>query len=327
MARPEGLEPPTTSLEGKCSIHLSYGRGDLGGKPLKAAIFNDKGNYPQSVNPPPAAPLNGAASSRWPVSRRCFLIIRMPAPSFDLAGRRALVTGASQGIGLALARGLAAAGAAVLLNGRDTGKLDRARATLAAEGLAVEAVAFDVTDAAAIDAALPACGEIDILVNNAGIHRRGPLADLSLADWQAVLDTNLTAAFLVARAVVPTMIARRGGKIINVCSIMSQLARPTTGNYAAAKGGLAMLTKAMAAEWAPHGLQVNGLAPGYIDTPLNAPLVNDPKFNAWVTARTPSGRWGRPEDLAGPAVFLASPASNYINGQILFVDGGMTAVV
>ncbi len=253
--------------------------------------------------------------------------VDMPHPTFDLTGRRALITGSSQGIGLALARGLAIAGAQVVLNGRDENKLKAARDQLIPQGLDVTVAAFDVTDSAAVEAAATALGDVHILINNAGIHRRGPLTDLSVEDWQAVLDTNLTAAFRVARAFAPAMITRGSGKIINVCSIMSQLARPTTGNYAASKGGLAMLTKAMAAEWAPHGLQINGLAPGYIDTPLNAPLVGDPKFNAWVTGRTPARRWGQPDDLVGPAVFLASPASDYVNGQILTVDGGMTAVV
>lgn len=251
----------------------------------------------------------------------------MIAPSFDLTGRRALVTGSSQGIGLALAQALATSGAHVVLNGRDPAKLEAARKSLAAAELSVSALHLDITDPTAITAAGPALADVDILVNNAGIHRRGPLLDLTAEDWQAVIDTNLTAAFLLARTVVPGMIKRGAGKIINICSIMSHLARPTTGNYAASKGGLAMLTKAMTAEWAQHGLQINGLAPGYIDTPLNAPLVNDNRFSAWVTGRTPSGRWGTPEDIAGPAVFLASSASDYINGQILMVDGGMTAVV
>ena len=251
----------------------------------------------------------------------------MPLTPFDLTGQRALITASSQGIGLALAQGLAGAGAHVILNGRDHAKLEATRAALHADGASVSVAAFDVTQESAANDVIAAAGRIDILINNAGIHRRGPLAELSLSDWQAVLDTNLTAAFLVARAVVPQMIARRSGKIINICSIMSHLARPTTGNYAASKGGLAMLTKAMTAEWAQHNIQINGIAPGYIDTPLNAPLVNDPTFNEWVIQRTPSRRWGNPADLAGAAIFFAAPASAYVNGQILTIDGGMLAVV
>lgn len=251
----------------------------------------------------------------------------MSAPSFHLAGRRALVTGSSQGIGFALARALAASGAHVLLNGRDAAKLDRAVSALRAEGFSAEARCFDVTDEAAVLAAAPRLGVVDILVNNTGIHRRGPLATMPLADWEAVLKTNLTSAFLVARAVAPGMIERRAGKIINVCSLMSDLARPTTGNYAAAKGGLKMLTRAMCAEWAQHNLQINGLAPGYILTELTQPLAADPKFDAWIKARTPAGRWGSTDDLAGACVFLAASASDFVNGQILTVDGGLSAVI
>lgn len=251
----------------------------------------------------------------------------MSAPSFHLAGRRALVTGSSQGIGFALARALAASGAHVLLNGREAAKLDRAVAALRAEGFSAEARCFDVTDEAAVLAAAPRLGVVDILVNNTGIHRRGPLATMPLADWEAVLKTNLTSAFLVARAIAPGMIERRAGKIINVCSLMSDLARPTTGNYAAAKGGLKMLTRAMCAEWAQHNLQINGLAPGYILTELTQPLAADPKFDAWIKARTPAGRWGSTDDLAGACVFLAASASDFVNGQILTVDGGLSAVI
>ena len=251
----------------------------------------------------------------------------MITPSFSLAGRRAVVTGSSQGIGLALARALAAAGAHVLLNGRDPAKLDTAVAGLRNAGLSAEALALDVTDEAAVQGAAAALGPVDILVNNTGINRRGPLLTASLADWNAVLQTNLTSAFLVARAVAPGMIARGSGKIINVCSLMSELARPTTAPYAAAKGGLKMLTRAMCAEWAQHNLQVNGLAPGYILTPLTAPLAADPKFDDWIKGRTPAGRWGGVDDLTGACVFLASPAADFVNGQILTVDGGLSAVI
>ncbi len=251
----------------------------------------------------------------------------MSAPSFQLTGRRALVTGSSRGIGLALAGALAAAGAHVVLNARDAARLAGAVEGLRATGASVESCAFDVTDEASVLAAAPALGTIDILVNNTGIQRRGPLATMPLADWNAVLHTNLTSAFLVARAVVPGMIARRAGKIVNVCSLMSELARPTTGNYAAAKGGLKMLTRAMCAEWAPHNIQVNGLAPGYILTEMTEPLAADPKFDSWIKGRTPAGRWGSVADLTGACVFLASPAAAFVNGQILTIDGGLSAVI
>lgn len=251
-----------------------------------------------------------------------------PSPGFDLAGRRALVTGSSQGIGLALAGALAGAGASVVLNGRDPAKLSAAAAKLRAAGHAsVATAAFDVTDEAAVNSAAASLGDVDILVSNTGIHRRGPLETMSLADWEAVIRTNLTSAFLVARAVAPGMIARRSGKIINICSLMSDLARPTTGPYAAAKGGLKMLTRAMCAEWAKHNIQINGIAPGYILTELTAPLAADPKFDAWIKGRTPAGRWGDVADLTGACVFLASPASGFVNGQVIVVDGGISAVI
>jgi len=254
-------------------------------------------------------------------------------PLFDLTGRTALVTGSSQGLGNAMARGLAQAGAALVLNGRDGQKL-----AAAAEALRVEiarsrvtTAAFDVTDGAAVAREVARIeaefAPIDILVNNAGIHRRAPLAEMTEAQWREVLDTNLTSAFLVARAVAPRMIARRAGKIINLCSVMSDVTRPTIGNYAAAKGGLKMLTKAMAVEWAKHGLQANAIAPGYFATELNRSLIENVEFNQWICGRTPAGRWGRPEELAGVAVFLASRASDFVNGQILAVDGGLLAAL
>lgn len=252
---------------------------------------------------------------------------------FDLSGRVALVTGSSRGIGSAIADGLARAGAAVILNGRDesrlAGALDSARRRVPAA--AWSARAFDVTDERAVDSAVGECeaaiGPIGILVNNAGAQLRTPLADLPLAGWRSVIDTDLTSAFIVGRAVARGMLRRGSGKIINICSVQSELARPTIGAYAAAKGGLRNLTRAMAAEWSAAGVQVNGLAPGYILTEMTRPLADDPEFDAWVRARTPARRWGRPEDLAGTAVWLASPASDFVTGQVIYVDGGMTSVV
>lgn len=244
---------------------------------------------------------------------------------FSLTGRRALVTGSSQGIGLEIARALAQAGARLVLNGRDSAKLERAAQELRRTGADVETCAFDVTDEAAVAGAHTALGPCDILVNNAGMHRRGPLAEMPLENWDAVLRANLTAPFLVARAFVPAMIAQGRGKIINVCSVMSEISRPTVANYAAAKGGLKMLTRAMAVEWGRHNIQVNGIGPGYIATELNRTLIEDEKFNAWICGRTPLGRWGRPEELAGPAVYLASAASDFMTGQILYIDGGILA--
>jgi gluconate 5-dehydrogenase len=250
---------------------------------------------------------------------------------FDLTGRTALVTGSSQGIGLALARGLAAAGATVVLNGRDEAKLAAAAEALRGEGAQVATAPFDVTDAEKAAAALARLeaevAPLDILVNNAGIQRRAPLLEMTETEWREVLDADLTSAFLVSRAVAPRMIARQRGKIINVCSLMSEVGRPTTGNYAAAKGGLKMLTRAMAVEWARHNLQINGIGPGYIVTDMTRPLVENPEFNQWICGRTPAGRWGRPEELAGAAVFLASAASDFVNGQILYVDGGLLAAI
>lgn len=252
-------------------------------------------------------------------------------PLFDLTGRTALVTGSSQGLGLAMARGLAQAGAALVLNGRDELKLAAAAERLRAEGARVTTAAFDVTDGAAVARAVEKIeaqfAPIDILVNNAGIHRRAPLAEMTEAQWREVLDTNLTSAFLVARAVAPRMIARRAGKIINICSVMSDVTRPTIGNYAAAKGGLKMLTRAMAVEWAKHGVQTNAIAPGYFATELNRPLMENVEFDRWIRGRTPAGRWGQPEELVGAAVFLASRASAFVNGQILAVDGGLLAAL
>jgi gluconate 5-dehydrogenase len=251
---------------------------------------------------------------------------------FDLTGRRALVTGSSKGIGAALAAGLAGAGAEVVLNGRDPGVLARARDELAAgTGATVHAVAFDVTDPAAVDTGLrdaeAAAGPLDILVNNAGVQHREPLLQVSVTDWRRLLDTNLTSAFIVGRAAARGMTERGYGKIINVCSVLTWLARPGTAGYAASKGGLAMLTRSMCAEWAPSGVTANGLAPGYVVTELTRALADDPEFDAWLRGRTPAGRWARPDDLIGTLVWLAAPASDFVNGQVIAVDGGLTAVI
>jgi gluconate 5-dehydrogenase len=250
---------------------------------------------------------------------------------FNLAGRRALVTGSGQGIGFALAQALGQAGAIVVLNGRDTAKLDRAAGTLREAGITVEMAAFDVTDqpAAAVGVARieAECGPIDVLVNNAGIQRRGPLEDFAAETWRELMMTNLDSVFFVAQAVARGMIARRQGKIINICSVQSELGRPSIAPYAASKGAVKMLTKGMCADWAKHGLQVNGIGPGYFATPMNKALVDDPAFSDWLCKRTPAGRWGNVEELGGAVIFLASAASSFVNGQILYVDGGMTSVV
>jgi gluconate 5-dehydrogenase len=253
------------------------------------------------------------------------------ATTFRLDGRVALVTGSSTGIGLALARGLAQAGATVVINARNAARLNDAVGALRAEGLTAHARAFDVTDSQAVDAAVDwieaEVGPIDILVNNAGMTRRSPLTELSDADWRAVLSTNLDSAFYVGRAVARRMIPRGRGRIVNTCSVMSELARPSTAPYAASKGALKMLTKAMAVELAPHGITANGIAPGYFKTELTAPLVADETFNNWVIGRTPARRWGSVEELAPAVVFLCSDGAAYVNGHLLMVDGGMTATV
>ena len=250
---------------------------------------------------------------------------------FDLTGRVALVTGSSRGLGLAMARGLAQAGASVVLNGRNEERLAAAVSALAAEGVKARGRAFDVTDAASVEQGVAAverdAGPIDILVNNVGIQRRAPLEAMDESAWREVIDVNLTSAFLVTRRVVRGMIERRRGKIINICSLMSEIGRPTTANYAAAKGGLKMLTRAMAVEWAKHNIQANAIGPGYFLTEMTQPLAADPKFDAWIRSRTPAGRWGRPEELAGTAVFLASSASDFVSGQIIYVDGGILAAI
>ncbi len=251
---------------------------------------------------------------------------------FNLSGRTALVTGSSRGLGHAIAEGMAQAGACLVLNGVDTGRLQQSAKALREKGCTVHEAAFDVTDETAVLAAftkLDADGiEVDILVNNAGIQLRKPLVDISIDDWNKVISTNLTSAFLVGRETARRMIARgRGGKIINIGSLTSEAARATVGPYTTAKGGIKMLTRAMTAEWAEHGIQANAIGPGYMATDMNKALLENPSFDAWVKGRTPARRWGQPNGLAGTAIFLASSASDYVNGQIIYVDGGMLAVL
>ncbi len=251
---------------------------------------------------------------------------------FDLSGKTALLTGSSAGIGLTMALGLAEAGAAIVLNGRDEAKLAAAVRAFEAAGHRVSSRAFDVVDEAAVRTAFESLDEqgvaIDVLVNNAGNQLRKPMVDMTSEEWRRVVDTHLTAAFQVGREAARRMITRgAGGKIINIGSLASAVARATIAPYTAAKGGIKMLTQSMAAEWAAHGIQANAIGPGYIITEMTQPLVDDQRFDAWVRGRTPSGRWGRPDDLIGAAVFLASSASDYVNGQIIYVDGGLLAVM
>ena len=252
---------------------------------------------------------------------------------FDLTDRVALITGSSRGIGHSLAIGLAEAGATIVLNGLDETRLQAARISLAERfgERRVFARAFDVVDESAVVIAVDSiereAGPIGILVSNAGIQHREPLLDVSLADWRRVIDIDLTGAFVVGRTVAKRMVARGTGKIINICSIQTDLARPTIGPYTAAKGALRNLTRAMTAEWASAGLQINGIAPGYIHTEMTQNLVDDEAFNTWIVGRTPARRWGTAGDIVGPAVWLSSGASEYVNGQVIFVDGGMSVVV
>ncbi len=251
---------------------------------------------------------------------------------FDLSGRSALITGSSQGIGYALAEGLGRAGARVVLNGRDAGRLEQAAGRLRAAGVAaVATAAFDVTDPAAVEAGVARAeaeaGPLDILVNNAGIQRRAPLEDYPVETWRELMRTNVDSVFYVGQAVARRMIPRGRGKIINIASLQSEAARPGIAPYTASKGAVRNLTRGMCADWAKHGLQINAIGPGYFATPLNQALIDDPVFDAWLKKRTPAGRWGRVEELQGAAIFLASSASDFVNGQILYVDGGVLAVL
>jgi gluconate 5-dehydrogenase len=250
--------------------------------------------------------------------------------SFTLAGRRALITGSSAGIGLALAEALGQAGAHVIINGRRASKVDQAVQALQAQGLSASASVFDVTEPGSVRAAvdeLEAQGPIDILINNAGMHIRGPLQDYADSDWRTIMSTNLDSVYFVGQAVAKKMIPRGRGKIINICSVQSELGRPGIAPYTATKGAVKMLTKGMAIDWGPLGINVNGIGPGYFKTELNQKLVDDPTFSAWLVGRTPSRRWGDVQELGGAAVFLASDASRFVNGHILYVDGGVTATL
>jgi gluconate 5-dehydrogenase len=250
---------------------------------------------------------------------------------FDLTGRTALVTGAYRGLGYAIAQGLAESGATVVLNGRKAEPLASAAKTLTGAGLRAFTSLFDVTDGEAVREAVATIarehGSLDILVNNAGIQRRNRIVDFKRQDWDDVIATNLTAPYLLAQAVLPGMIARKSGKIVNIASLMSDLARPTVVPYTAAKGGVRQLTRGMAVELAPHNIQVNAISPGYFSTEMNRALIDDAEFNAWVCKRTPAGRWGEPAEIAGLAVFLCSDAANYITGQLITIDGGMSVAL
>ncbi|WP_417241341.1 SDR family oxidoreductase [Celeribacter sp.] len=248
---------------------------------------------------------------------------------FDLTGKRALITGSSMGIGYALAKGLAEAGAHLVLNARNAARLEEAAETLRGDGFSVDTLAFDVTDAdaalTAVDAYEAEHGAIDILVNNAGMQHRAALEEFPAEAFDTLMRTNVNSVFYVSKAVARHMIKRGTGRIINIASVQSALARPSIAPYTASKGAVTNLTKGMATDWAKHGLNCNAIAPGYFDTPLNAALVADADFSAWLEKRTPAGRWGRVEELVGAAIFLSSAASSFVNGHTLFVDGGITA--
>lgn len=250
---------------------------------------------------------------------------------FDLKGRCALITGSSQGIGLAIAHGLASAGADIIINGRDQKKLETVAGALQQYGTRVHTAAFDVTEADAVSAAVNSfensSGPIDILFNNAGMQFRTELENYPVDKWRELMRLNVESVFLVSQAVARHMLKRKRGKIVNICSVASELARPTIAPYTASKGAVKMLTKAMCADWAKHGLQVNGIGPGYFKTELNRALVADPEFHSWVEQRTPARRWGDLAELTGAAIFLASEASSFVNGHILYIDGGISSVL
>lgn len=250
---------------------------------------------------------------------------------FSLAGKIALITGSGQGIGLALAEGLSEAGAHVVLNGRNKAKLEAASQAIAQSGRKVSIAVFDVTDHAAVEAGVAAIeaeiGPIDILINNAGMQKRGPFTEFPVDGWHEVVATNLHSVFYVAQAVTKRMVPRGRGKVINIGSVQSELGRATIIPYTATKGAVKMMTRGLAAELGKHNIQINAIGPGYFATEINSALVADEAFSAWVSSRTPAGRWGETKELVGAAIFLSSAASNYVNGHLLMVDGGMTAVV
>lgn len=254
----------------------------------------------------------------------------MTSTLFDLSGRRILITGSSMGIGFALARGLAEHGASVILNARNAERLETAAQDLITDGHQVTTLAFDVTDGDAVRDAIASAeaeGPLDGLINNAGMQFRAPLEDYPEEKWDQLFATNVKSAFLVGQAVAKGMIERGSGRIVNIASVQSELARPSIAPYTATKGAIRNLTRGMATDWAPHGLQVNAIAPGYFKTPLNQALVDDPAFTEWLEKRTPAGRWGEVGELQGAAVFLMSDAASFINGQTLYVDGGITASI
>jgi gluconate 5-dehydrogenase len=250
---------------------------------------------------------------------------------FDLSGKRALITGGTHGLGMSMARGLADAGATLLINGHSPDKMNSALRAYGEQGIQAKSYLFDVTDESAVERAInemESDGPIDILINNAGIIKRTPILDMEVADFRQVIDVDLVGPFIVSRQVGKHMVKRRAGKIINICSMMSELGRNTVTAYAAAKGGLKMLTKNMATEWAKYNIQVNGIGPGYFATEQTAPIrVSGHPFNDFIVSRTPAGRWGDPADLVGTAIFLSSAASDFINGQIIYVDGGILATI
>jgi gluconate 5-dehydrogenase len=253
------------------------------------------------------------------------------ASGFDLTGRRALVTGSSQGIGFALARALGMAGAELVLNGRGVSKLEQSAELLRDSGVIVHTAPFDVTDVSAVadgvDRIEREFGPLHILVNNAGINRRIPLQDITESVWHEIMTTNVDGVFFVAQSVARRMIPRGAGKIVNVCSVLSEAARAGVAPYATSKAAVKMLTKGMCADWGKYGIQVNGVGPGYICTELTKPLQEDAEFSRWLLEHTPAGRWGRVEDIAGPVVFLCSAAADFVNGHVLYVDGGLTSTL
>ncbi len=250
---------------------------------------------------------------------------------FSLEGKTALITGSSQGLGLVFAEGLAGAGAKVIINGRNREKVDLAAAALGMKGYSAAGYAFDITDSQQVGSQVARIeeheGPIDILVNNAGIQHRSPLEEFGEEDWKRVIDTNLSGVFIVTKNVVQGMIKRKRGKIIHICSLQSELGRDTITPYAASKGGVKMLTRGMATEWGRYNIQVNGLGPGYFITEMTKPLSLDETFDSWIRKRTPMGRWGDPEELVGPLLFLASQASSYLTGQLVYVDGGILSTI